>query len=120
MTEIPVRETEIAVGAFVLTWSSVEVRALRLARRMSIREFADHLGIASRMVSKWEAGPSVHPRPVNQAALDTSLAQADARARERFAFLLNGPQQTAVRGCPFHGGAWDAPSSNQGRRLRSL
>ena len=47
----------------------MEVRALREAKRMSIREFAAHLGISERMVSKWEAGrEAIHPRPVNQAA----------------------------------------------------
>ena len=54
-------------------WSGREVRALREARRMSVREFAAHLGISDRMVSKWEAGgDTIRPRPLNQAALDTS------------------------------------------------
>jgi DNA-binding transcriptional regulator YiaG len=73
----------------VLRWSGVEVRALREARRMSVREFAEHLGVSDRMVSKWEAGGErIHPRPVNQAALDTSLIQCEVDVQERFGLLL--------------------------------
>jgi Sulfatase-modifying factor enzyme 1/Helix-turn-helix domain len=66
-------------------WTGREVRALREARRMSVREFAAHLGVSDRMVSKWEAGgEAMRPRAMNQAALDTSLAMANADARTRF------------------------------------
>jgi len=75
MTETPV----------VLEWSGADIRALRLARRMSLREFAEHLGVSDRMVSKWEAGRErIHPRPVNQAALDESLRRADPGELARF------------------------------------
>lgn len=73
----------------VTDWTAVEVRALRRARRMSVREFAAHLGVSDRAVSHWERLSSpVHPRAVNQAALDTSLEQADAVLRRRFAGYL--------------------------------
>lgn len=56
---------------------------------MSFREFAGHLGVSDRMISKWEAGgENIHPRPVNQAALDTSLARSDADVQARFAVLV--------------------------------
>jgi formylglycine-generating enzyme required for sulfatase activity len=56
---------------------------------MSIRDFAAHLGISDRMVSKWEAGgANIRPRPVNQAALDTSLARSGSEAQARFGALL--------------------------------
>ncbi|MVU80126.1 XRE family transcriptional regulator [Nocardia sp. ET3-3] len=59
---------------------------------MSIREFAAHLGVHERLVSKWEAGGDrVHPRPINQAALDTSLARSDDVVRARFAALIDQP-----------------------------
>jgi tetratricopeptide (TPR) repeat protein len=59
---------------------------------MSIREFAAHLGVHERLVSKWEAGGTrVHPRPVNQAALDTSLARSDDVVRARFAAMIDQP-----------------------------
>ncbi|MDA8369059.1 MAG: SUMF1/EgtB/PvdO family nonheme iron enzyme [Nocardiopsaceae bacterium] len=70
-------------------WSGWEVRALREAKRMSLRAFAAHLGVSDRMISKWEAGgETIHPRPVNQAALDTSLAQSDPDVQARFALLI--------------------------------
>jgi DNA-binding transcriptional regulator YiaG len=44
---------------------------------MSQRDFAAHLGISERMIAKWEAGgEKINPRPVNQSALDSSLAAA--------------------------------------------
>ncbi|GAA1270195.1 hypothetical protein GCM10009677_23680 [Sphaerisporangium rubeum] len=70
-------------------WSGREVRALREAKRMSIRAFAAHLGVSERMVSKWEAaGTGIHPRPVNQAALDSSLAASTSDEHARFAGLV--------------------------------
>lgn len=73
----------------VLRWTGVEARALREARRMSVREFADHLGVSDRIVSRWEAaGDRMRPRPVNEAALDTSLSRADLAMHERFAAAL--------------------------------
>jgi transcriptional regulator with XRE-family HTH domain len=72
----------------VALWTGVEVRMLRLARRMSVRGFADHLGVSDRMVSKWEAiGRPMTPNPVNQEALDTSLNMATLDQRARFAVL---------------------------------
>ncbi|MFI1919345.1 ATP-binding protein [Nocardia sp. NPDC020380] len=67
-------------------WSGREVRALREARRMSVREFARHLGVSDRLVSKWESGgETTFPRPVNQALLDRSLSTADDEAKSVFA-----------------------------------
>jgi transcriptional regulator with XRE-family HTH domain len=52
---------------------------------MSIRDFAEHLGVSDRTVSKWEAGQdAVRPRPEMQAALDTALSRAPGEATERF------------------------------------
>ncbi|MFF4992020.1 SUMF1/EgtB/PvdO family nonheme iron enzyme [Streptosporangium saharense] len=73
------------MALMVKLWSGVEVRALREAKRMSIRAFAAHLGVSERMVSKWEAGgEKIHPRPVNQAALDSSLLASGADVQARF------------------------------------
>lgn len=89
-------------------WSGREVRALREARRMSVREFAAHLGVSDRMVSKWEAGgEGIRPRPLNQAALDTSLARASAEIKDRFLLMANGvpvrvPRQLAVQVAGLH------------------
>ncbi|WUI00262.1 SUMF1/EgtB/PvdO family nonheme iron enzyme [Spirillospora sp. NBC_00431] len=73
----------------VQRWTGREIRALREAKRMSIRDFAGHLGVSERMVSKWEAGgEDIIPRPVNQQALDSSLAIADPEVQARFADRL--------------------------------
>ena len=74
----------------VRLWSGHEIRALREAKRMSIREFAAHLGVSERMVSKWEAGgEKIHPRPVNQSALDSSLATSSGDDHARFTDLIS-------------------------------
>jgi formylglycine-generating enzyme required for sulfatase activity len=65
---------------------------------MSVREFARHLGVSDRMVSKWEAGGlAIRPRPINQAALDTSLAQADDEVRARFSAIFEGRAHQVAR-----------------------
>ena len=85
-------------------WSGREVRALREARRMSVREFAAHLGVSDRMVSKWEAGgDAIRPRPLNQAVLDTSLQLASAEEKDRFLIMaarytVRVPRQLAGAG----------------------
>lgn len=68
------------------TWTGAEARLLRMvALRLSVRDFADHLGVSARTISKWEhAGASREPRPHMQAILDTALSRADTAARSRF------------------------------------
>lgn len=76
------REQRVAT---VHRWTGREARALRHALRMSVRAFAEHLGVGIRTVSKWEkllAG--TEPRPDTQAILDTALARADAAVHLRF------------------------------------
>lgn len=78
----------VANMSAVPVWSGIEVRALREARRMSVRGFAKHLGVCDRMVSRWESGGAgLRPRPINQAALDTSLRTADPDTQARYAQL---------------------------------
>jgi len=57
-----------------------------------VREFGAPLGVSDRMIAKWEAlGTRVVPRPINQAALDTSLSMANAEVWARFDQLTAGP-----------------------------
>ncbi|WP_405094606.1 helix-turn-helix domain-containing protein [Micromonospora sp. NBC_01412] len=78
----------------VQRWTGRETRALRHALRMSIRDFAAHLGVAERTVSKWEAGQeTVCPRPEMQAALDTALGRASHKAVARFSTTLGHSPQ---------------------------
>jgi hypothetical protein len=72
-------------------WTGAEVRVLRQARRMSLRQFARHLGVSDRVISSWEAGGAhVRPRPANQAILDESLHRCTPAERHRFEAALNG------------------------------
>ncbi len=76
--------------ATVHHWTGLEARALRLALRMSVRAFAEHLGVGVRTISKWEKLlASTEPRPDTQAILDTALARADAAVHLRFETLLS-------------------------------
>ncbi|MBO4163125.1 helix-turn-helix transcriptional regulator [Micromonospora sp. MMS20-R2-23] len=60
---------------------------------MSIRDFAEHLGVSERTVSKWEAGrAAVRPRPEIQAALDTALGMAPPDAALRFASVVGSKE----------------------------
>jgi uncharacterized SAM-binding protein YcdF (DUF218 family)/DNA-binding transcriptional regulator YiaG len=82
------REKGGAVAA-VQEWTGREAKALRRALRLSVRAFAEHLGVAVRTVSKWEAlETSTQPRPDTQAILDTALSHADPAAQARFEQFL--------------------------------
>ncbi|MEV4264569.1 helix-turn-helix transcriptional regulator [Kribbella sp. NPDC049584] len=73
----------------VQAWSGREVRALRESQRLSIREFAQRIGVSERMVSRWEAGgANIRPRPINQEGLDSLLAAASDDEKSRFAARL--------------------------------
>ncbi|MFJ2029016.1 ElyC/SanA/YdcF family protein [Streptosporangium sp. NPDC087985] len=70
-------------------WTGLEARALRRALRMSVRVFAQHLGVAPRTVAKWDQlGTTTRPRPDTQAILDTALARANSATHLRFETLL--------------------------------
>ena len=85
---------------------------------MSQRDFAAHLGVSERMVAKWESGgDKINPRPVNQSALDTSLACAPPDVRARFEEHIN-----LVHAKPESGTAEDysgaSPLTLAGRQVR--
>lgn len=70
-------------------WTGREAAALRQARRMSIRAFAAHLGVAVATVSNWDSrGEHAQLRTETQQLLDIELARASADVRERFAAIL--------------------------------
>ncbi|SFQ98774.1 Helix-turn-helix domain-containing protein [Lentzea waywayandensis] len=79
-------------------WTGCEARALRRALRLSVRAFAERLGVGVRTVTKWESlGAQTTPRPFMQSILDTALATADAEAKQRFELLLRQDGETPVR-----------------------
>jgi transcriptional regulator with XRE-family HTH domain len=105
----------------VRRWSGFESRALRQALRLSVREFADHLGASARTVSNWEAdGRRIQPRPVWQAALDTALRQATDEARARFELLLTAPALGTVDRPSDDDPATDADDTNLAAVLQGL
>jgi transcriptional regulator with XRE-family HTH domain len=66
-------------------WSGREARLLRAALRMTMDEFAAHLGVSRRTVANWEKlGERVTPLPQSQAILDTALSRTDDDTRGRF------------------------------------
>ncbi|MGW9240808.1 helix-turn-helix domain-containing protein [[Kitasatospora] papulosa] len=76
--------------ATVHQWTGLEAKALRLALRLSVRAFAQQLGLAVATVSKWESKlTGTEPRPDTQAILDTALGRADAAVHLRFETLLS-------------------------------
>ncbi|MGW3953080.1 helix-turn-helix domain-containing protein [Streptomyces sp. NPDC004752] len=87
--------------ATVHHWTGLEAKALRLALRLSVRAFAQQLGLAVATVSKWESKlAETEPRPDTQAILDTALGRADAAVHLRFETHLSemtSPVQNAGR-----------------------
>ena len=100
--------------AAVDRWTGRETRLLRHALRLTVRDFAEDLGVSPRTISKWEAGGADHePRPELQRALDTLLERAtdaeQARLREALSGTTSGSRrvgglpQTPAGGSPASG-----------------
>lgn len=93
-------------------WSGREARALREAKRMSLRDFALHLGVNDAAVSRWERrGSLARLRYETQQILDTDLARSSEDVRERFRLLLAG--QAASSAAPQQ---WGDAASWSGRQ----
>lgn len=74
----------------VRQWTGLEAKALRAALRMTMRDFADYLGVGTRTVAKWEArGSDIQPMPQAQAILDTALAKGSSDVQARFAAAVS-------------------------------
>ncbi|GAA4690986.1 helix-turn-helix domain-containing protein [Phytohabitans rumicis] len=84
---------EAAAVPVVAAWTGREVASLRLAYRMSKREFAERLGMTHRVVALWE-NQERPISPVGQQALDTMLDRADRQTVARFLLA------TGQAGCP--------------------
>ncbi len=69
----------------VQTWTGAEAAILRQAMRLSVRRFAEFLGVDARTVNKWEArGRTITLLPYTQSILDTALRQAESEIQVRF------------------------------------
>ncbi|MFD2768405.1 helix-turn-helix domain-containing protein [Micromonospora eburnea] len=75
----------------VATWTGQTAKALRLALRMTFDDFAAHLGVSTRGVTKWEAQPDVELAMRTQQLLDVALKRADDDARARFGQFVQEP-----------------------------
>jgi transcriptional regulator with XRE-family HTH domain len=93
----------------VARWTGREDRFLRLALRLSVREFAEDLGINPRTITRWESlGEGRTPSPELQRALDTTLARADDATHQRFTTATEAATEVVAVGRPV---AADAQSS---------
>lgn len=86
----------------VCLWTGLEAKALRAALRMTIRDFADYLGVGTRTVAKWESrGSDIEPKAQAQSILDTALARASSDVQARFTAVVSDSlvsKTTAVDG----------------------
>lgn len=105
----------------VRCWTGHEARALRLALRLTVRAFAERLGVAVRTVSKWEAGSTaIVPRPDTQSILDTALGRADREVQQRFEQLRElAPTRTATVPAGPQAGP-DAPAAESMELIRRM
>jgi 3-keto-L-gulonate-6-phosphate decarboxylase/transcriptional regulator with XRE-family HTH domain len=102
------------MGSVVARWTGREARALREAKRMSVREFAAHLGVNDAAVSNWERrGAEAKLRYDTQQLLDTDLIQSGPEVADRFELILrseitdeppahNAPQAEMATGSATH------------------
>lgn len=99
-------------GVAVGRWTGRESLALREALRMSLRAFAEYLGVTASTVSAWESRAALARLSLaTQAVLDLALTLADADSRTRFALLLHSaPHSSSV-------GAVDGAGSVAGRSV---
>lgn len=82
-------------------WTGRETRALREALRLSVRDFAAHLGVGTRTVANWESGrETICPRHEMQVALDTTLSRLTDDTRTRFTALVQSACTTGSRSEP--------------------
>ncbi|MFD0556890.1 3-keto-L-gulonate-6-phosphate decarboxylase [Stackebrandtia endophytica] len=82
-------------------WTGATAALLRSAMRMTVRGFADHLGVSPRTVTGWETGGGTRiPKPDSQEMLDTALKLADRDVRQRFAVMLSTQSTIDRRASP--------------------
>lgn len=75
----------------VRRWTGHEARLLREAMRMSVRDFAAHLGYNDAAVSNWERrGTLAKLRTQTQRDLDTALKLVSDDTQERFSAMVSG------------------------------
>lgn len=82
-------EGKRTMGSVVARWTGREARAFREAKRMSVRDFAAHLGVNDAAVSNWERrGGEARLRYDTQQLLDTDLTRSEPEVADRFELIL--------------------------------
>ncbi|MEY9837110.1 SUMF1/EgtB/PvdO family nonheme iron enzyme [Streptacidiphilus sp. EB103A] len=77
-------------GTLVTEWTGRETRALRVALRMTVTDFAKSLQVSTNMVGRWErGGEETRIRMGNQRVLDTMLQIALPDVQARFNALVD-------------------------------
>jgi len=80
---------------------------------MSVREFAEHLGLTPAAVSNWERrGTQANLRYETQQILDVALARSAEDARERFEQLLEADTNQATAGRDSESAAEEEPTAS--------
>lgn len=107
--------------ATVRQWTGREARALRQAKRMSVRQFAEHLGLTTAAVSNWERrGEQARLRYETQQILDIDLARSPDDVRHRFdrSFTIAANPGPITR--PANGGRVPGVGAQSTRRTEAL
>lgn len=85
--------------AAVQCWTGTQTKALRQAMRLSVRAFAEHLGVDARTVNNWEArGGTITLLPDTQALMDTALSRATEEVKTRFIQTVDSTKQEQTAG----------------------
>ncbi|MGH3870335.1 MAG: hypothetical protein ACRDSR_02265 [Pseudonocardiaceae bacterium] len=100
----------------VSRWTGREAKLLRVALRLSVRDFAARLGVGVRTVNKWEARQAdITPLPYMQEVLDTALARASDEAKARFAdsALLKRNDELVVAKQEYAPSQWESSQADR-------
>lgn len=88
LAPVPVVPLPGLEGRVVLHWTGRKAYALRIAMRLSVREFAAKLGVAHSVVGRWQPAATARPGQHVQQLLDTMLSLATDEEVFRFGLAL--------------------------------
>ena len=81
----------------ITTWRGGTAHAFRLAYRMTVEGFANHLGLTVRAVAKWDAEPDIVPVMQTQQLLDFALKQSTDEIKARFSLMITEDKENYER-----------------------
>ncbi|WP_280222283.1 SUMF1/EgtB/PvdO family nonheme iron enzyme [Nocardia neocaledoniensis] len=102
----------------VREWTGAEAAALRASRRMSLVDFAAHIGVDPSVISRWEGGgKNIRPRPINQQALDTILERLTEAELARFVATISPDTLSETRDLDVPEISTDQRHPSDGKRM---